>query len=129
MTQKRLSAADHRRNQLVDMTEAQLQNDLLELAKRRKWLAYHPHDSRRSTPGFPDVTLARRGRLVVAELKAVTGVWGEGQKEWLAAMVGDSPEEWHFGRTVHAGPAFHEERLIVACWTPLSWDEICEVLL
>lgn len=37
-------------------------------------------------PGYPDWTLVRRGRLVVAELKSTTGRWRPGQQEWLEEM-------------------------------------------
>lgn len=121
--QQRMSAADWRRDQLIGMSEARFQADVVDLARKRGWSVYHPYDSRRSSPGFPDLVLARAGRIIVAELKAVTGRWGEGQRVWLAELTGTHPREWHFGHTHRAGPA-----LIVACWTPLDWDTIAELL-
>ena len=47
------------------------------------WRWYHTHDSRRSEPGFPDITAAREGRLLFAELKR-EGEWPDpDQVFWL----------------------------------------------
>lgn len=119
-----MTAAEYRRDRLVEMDETTFLNDVRELAKKRRWSEYHAHRSDRSTPGFPDLVLARRGRIIFAELKTVTGRWGDRQREWLAALAGDDPSDWHFDRQYTA----HHGRLVVACWTPLSWDRICEVL-
>lgn len=54
-------------------SEAAFQVRVLELAERLGYeLRYHTHDSRRSEPGFPDLTLVRPRdhRLVFLELKA-----------------------------------------------------------
>lgn len=37
--------------------------------------------------GWPDWTLVRRGRLVIAELKSERGRMGPGQEEWLADLA------------------------------------------
>lgn len=50
------------------------------------WLVYHAHDSRRSTPGFPDLVLCRRGRLIFAELKSQRGALSAAQREWGFAL-------------------------------------------
>jgi hypothetical protein len=67
-------------------TEAAFQSYILSFARIRKWLGYHTHDSRRSTPGFPDLVLIRRDRLLVAELKLEKGRLGTAQGVWLAAF-------------------------------------------
>lgn len=121
--QVRMTAAEYRRDRLVEMDEAAFLNDVRQLAKKRRWLEYHTHRSERSTPGFPDLVLARRGRLIIAELKAVTGRWGEGQREWLGHFSGTTAETWSFGSEVEVAPF-----LLVACWTPLDFDRINEVL-
>jgi hypothetical protein len=55
--------------------------------------------------GFPDLVLARHGRVLLAELKADGGRLGPGQPEWLAAL-GDH------GRL----------------WRPTQWDAVLEEL-
>lgn len=72
------------------MTEAQLQQIVLDLAKLTNWLAYHTHDSRRSQQGFPDLTLVRAPRVVFAELKG-DGAYGKRgptaqQIAWIDAL-------------------------------------------
>lgn len=121
---KRMTAAEFRRSQLIDMSEADFSRDFAQLARKRGWKTYHTYNSQRSNVGFPDWILARDGRIVVAELKAVTGRWGTDQQAWLAALSGTPISEWQiFGTMVEPAPW-----LIVACWTPLDWDTITEVL-
>jgi hypothetical protein len=70
------------------MSEAQLQEAVRKLAKAQGWLFYHPYDSRRSTPGYPDLTLVHRSGLVLfRELKAERGYATPEQKVWLSALV------------------------------------------
>jgi len=66
--------------------------DLLALLRQAAdwggWLRYHTHDSRRSEPGFPDLVLIRRDRLLAVEVKRRGGKATEAQKTWLAAFGG-----------------------------------------
>lgn len=55
--------------------------------------------------GVPDLLLARRGRLILAELKSERGRLGSGQREWLDALG-------EHGRL----------------WRPADWDAIQELL-
>ena len=55
------------------MTEAQLQDAIVQMARVLGWLVYHTFDSRRSAAGFPDLVMVRNGRLIFAELKSATG--------------------------------------------------------
>lgn len=92
--------------------EADLQANVIELALHTGWLHHHPYDSRRSTPGFPDLTLVRAqparptpGRLVFAELKAEDGQLTTDQQLWadyLRAVPGVEyylwrPSDWRSG--------------------------------
>jgi hypothetical protein len=89
-------------------TEAQFQATVLAVARVRGWLVYHVPDSRRSTPGFPDLVMARDGDVIFAELKLDGKKPTPAQQAWLdalpAALVG------------------------VYCWTPSQWTEIEERL-
>lgn len=127
--QERMAAADFNRDRLVELPEAQFIDDVRQVAKARRWMPYHTHRSDRSDVGFPDLVLARKGRVVFAELKAVTGSWRDGQREFLAELAGDTPDDWHFDRCVYRwSNEKGRARLIVACWTPLSWREINGIL-
>lgn len=44
---------------------------------------YHTFDSRRSAPGFPDLVLTRRPRVIFAELKRDDGRPTVHQEAWL----------------------------------------------
>jgi len=68
------------------MTEKQLQNAVMNLAKLLGWKTYHTHDSRRSPSGYPDTTLTRGGRLIYAELKVGRNRPSAEQMAWLGAL-------------------------------------------
>ncbi len=61
---------------------------VLAMARALGWRAYHTRDSRGSEPGFPDVVLARRGRVIFAELKTESGRVTRPQLEWLGDLPG-----------------------------------------
>lgn len=89
------------------MSEASFQGAVLEIAALTGWLAYHPHDSRRSEPGFPDLTLVRE-RLVFAELKSDTGKLRPEQQTWFDALLAAGIE--------------------VYVWRPQNWPQIMDTL-
>lgn len=76
------------------MTERELQDAIIELARIRGWLVYHPFDSRKSEPGFPDLTMVRGDRLVFAELKSAKGRVSPAQRVWLERLE-QTPAEVH----------------------------------
>jgi len=69
------------------VTEKDFQRTVLELAKLTGWQTYHTFDSRRSEAGFPDLVLARDGRIIAAELKTESGRVTEAQRDWLTALA------------------------------------------
>jgi hypothetical protein len=71
------------------MLERDLQTAVVDLARMLGYLVFHDYDSRRSTPGFPDLTLChpRSGALLFAELKSATGKVTREQDEWLRALA------------------------------------------
>lgn len=89
------------------MTEREWQSRVTDFATLRKWRWYHTHDARRSNPGYPDLTLVRRGRLIFAELKSQTGRLTPHQREWLGAL---------------------NEAAEAYCWRPSDWPEVQAVL-
>lgn len=65
------------------LTERAFQAQVIRYARVFGWAVYHTHDSRRSQPGFPDLVLVRRPRIVWAELKSQRGTVTTEQQAWL----------------------------------------------
>lgn len=97
--------------------EDAFQSELLDVARRLGWLAFHDHDARRDNDlagvdkGFPDTVLChpRQRRLIIAELKRETGRVSSEQLVWLGALM--------------QIPAIE-----VYSWKPRDWDSILEIL-
>jgi hypothetical protein len=97
---------------LPPMSEAELQAQIVELARSLNWLCYHTHDSRRSAKGFPDLVLVHEGSgaLVFAELKRDGEHPTLEQRRWLRALARRGaafvwrPADW---RTGDVGRALH----------------------
>jgi hypothetical protein len=89
----------------LPVTEAQFTDAVVALAKLRGWQVAHfrPAPSAKGwrTPmqgdiGFPDLVLARDGKVVFAELKSSTGKVGPGQRQWASA-IGPNCHLWRPG--------------------------------
>lgn len=89
---------------LADLTEEQFLSEVLRLARRLGWHAYHTRDSRKSAAGFPDCVFARAPRLFVAELKVGDNQPTAAQLTWLEQFQAASI------------PAY--------VWRPTDWQEI-----
>lgn len=89
------------------ISEADLQQRIIDLALLRGWHIAHFRAARTEkgwrTPvqghkGFPDLVLARRGRIIFAELKAANGKMSAEQEEWGiqlgARFVLWRPNDW-----------------------------------
>lgn len=98
-----------RRTAAPKMTEAHWQQRVIDLARLRGWLWFHPYNSRRSTPGWPDLVLLRDARLIFAELKTETGRVTREQQRWLDALG-------------------HVPFVEVELWRPRDWDRVMESL-
>ncbi len=78
------------------MTESEFKNQVIELARHYGWLIHHDLPAIRSNgswatntqghAGFPDLVLARRGSIIFAELKSMTGKVTPGQQAWLKQL-------------------------------------------
>lgn len=77
------------------ISEGDLLQRTIDTARWHGWLVCHVRPARTAAgwrtpltgdPGLPDVILARRGRVVLAELKSERGRFRPGQREWLDAL-------------------------------------------
>ncbi len=64
------------------MSEATFQSKVIEWLNFYGWKWFHVHDSRRSNPGWPDISAARGDRLIFMELKAHKGRISKEQQDW-----------------------------------------------
>ena len=91
-------------------TEAAFQAAIVQKAREWGWLCFHTYDSRRCEPGFPDLILLRRDRMIAAELKRSRKEKpSPAQRKWLRAFQGVS------GANVYI-------------WSPEDWDTILKEL-
>jgi VRR-NUC domain len=73
--------------------EKQWQATVVDAARLLGWKVFHPYDSRRSEPGWPDLTLVRPPRLVFVELK-VHGRLTGAQRRWLSLLAACGAEAY-----------------------------------
>jgi hypothetical protein len=73
------------------VTEAELRAVVVPLAHKHGWRVFSMPAARLRRPvkdasGYPDLTLARQGRVIWFELKTDTGALSEEQMAWLMAL-------------------------------------------
>lgn len=96
----------------LPVSEADFTRQVIALAELFGWLAYHPLPLRtakgwatgtQGSAGFPDIALAKGGRVILAELKVGKNKPTVAQRRWIAASG-------------------------AYLWTPDSWPEIEAIL-
>ena len=95
-----------------ELSEADWQQQVVELAQLYRWRIHHcrPALNQRGQystpiqgdPGFPDLVLARGGRVLFLELKTNRGVLTEHQQAWRDQLLG-AGAEWFCWRPRHIG--------------------------
>ncbi len=75
-----------RRIDLKPISEAEFMAQVIQYARLHGWLEYHTHDSRHSTPGFPDLVFVRGAVLLFAELKVAGRKLTAEQAKWVALL-------------------------------------------
>ena len=100
------------------LTEKQFSQQVYDLARMQGWLVarFPTWRPTGTSPGYPDLTMVRDGRLIFAELKVGKGKPSHGQQEWLNELV-----DCQTMRLVDLMPE-------VYVWTPEDWELIVEVL-
>ena len=78
------------------MTEAELQNAVIDLCKLLNYSYYHTYNSRRSVAGFPDLVLVK-DRIIFVELKSEKGRLSPAQAQWRDDIQG-AGGEWYLVR-------------------------------
>ncbi len=69
------------------MTERQLLDAVRDACRWSGLLVYHTYDSRRSEPGYPDVTVCGPRGVLFRELKAERGRLTSEQRTWLDRLT------------------------------------------
>ena len=70
------------------LTESELQCEVINLAKQYGHLVHHVYDSRRATgPGFPDLVIAGKNHVLFAELKSAGGNRSPSQTSWAYRLI------------------------------------------
>lgn len=121
-----VSVEEYQQRLDADLLESDWQAQVVSLLMWRgfpKELIYHPHNSQRSTPGYPDLSAVRwraeEFTLVIAELKR-EGEYPTGpQQRWLRelAEVAQRVNEANCGG-----------RMLVGVWRPSDRDRLGELL-
>jgi hypothetical protein len=83
--------------------------EITKLAGLTGWLCYHTYDSRRSNPGFPDLVMVKRPKVIFAELKSASGKLSAKQPKWKDVLEACPGISYYL-------------------WTPQHWQEITRVL-
>jgi len=88
-----------------ESTEAEFTRMVIQLAQLHGWLAYHPLPLRtakgwatgtQGNAGYPDLTLAKGGRVLLAELKVGSNPTTALQDRWIEAAGAElwRPKDW-----------------------------------
>ncbi len=121
-----------RRNGQTKISEADLQNAVIELAMVRGWKVCHFRPAQNSSgrwatpiqghPGFPDMVLARKGVVMFVELKSDAGKLTRDQQEWLEALGNPTYSSWRYTGSL-------DTKSMV--WRPADWTSgrISKVLM
>ena len=90
-------------------SELQFQKAIIAKAQAQGWRYYHNSDSRRATPGWPDLVLVRPPEILFVELKTNKGQAKQTQLETLNLLSQCNETTTYI-------------------WRPKHWDAIMEIL-
>lgn len=106
------------------VAEAAFQAQVIEIATLYGWLSFHDYDSRRSTPGFPDLVLVRAPEIIFAELKSQRGRVRPEQGKWLAHLTAVGVEVENVLAAATAAGAHSSLAVDTHVWRPDDFDDI-----
>lgn len=100
-----MKAADFRQASATAMTEDEFLAAIRQSCRSLNIRTFHPYDSRRSEPGFPDLVIVGVRGVLFRELKTEKGKVTTVQAQWIQALQvagADAglwrPSDWHNGR-------------------------------
>jgi hypothetical protein len=117
-------------------TEAELLDNIIDLATRTRWAVHHDRPARRAGTGwataiqghagFPDLVLARAGLVLFRELKGYDkngriGRLSSEQRDWARQLNPDWPNVRDFG---DVGTLPLRAGLLFDVWTPDDWESV-----
>lgn len=97
------------------MDEAELLGAVVEMARLFKWQVHHDRPARTQQgwrtaiighAGFPDLVLARQGRILFFEVKTMRGVLEAPQGRWAVALGGSGVEERDWERVLDGSGSY-----------------------
>ena len=94
---------------MLNQTEAEFMAQVVELARWYSWKVFHPYDSRRSSHGYPDLTMVRPPRVIFMELKKEKGHLTTHQEWWQDDLKRCPGVEYYL-------------------WRPIDWEDLVKVL-
>ena len=112
------------------ISEDDFKKKIVDYAHNHGWVVFHPirgsRDGRHYTAvqgdsGYPDLTMARGGSIVILELKRHQRYATLEQERWLTALSG---LEW--ARDIIFAPQVQDVR--IGCVHPTDWSEIKDML-
>lgn len=68
------------------ISEKSFMANVIKLATLTGWLCYHTFNSRRSSPGFPDLVMVKPPNVLFIELKREKGKLSEAQRLWKETL-------------------------------------------
>lgn len=77
--------------------ESQLQDTVIQLCRVLGVAWYHPYYSRRSVPGWPDLSLCGPKKLIFRELKTARGTVTPEQERW-GLILRHAGQDWDVWR-------------------------------
>ena len=121
----------------ASITEAQFQRTVMDIARTYGWRIYHARPAMMRSGqwatatdgdvGWPDLAMARKGRLILAELKSQKGRVKPEQQAWISALLGWSSPDGT-GDTLTGDAKLLCGAFAIYLWRPSDLEDIKRVL-
>lgn len=82
----------------LDVSEADFQHCVVDLARWLGWECWRDNDSRRNDAGWPDLALVRDERMILCELKTERGRLRAEQAYWMRLLLRVQGVEYYLFR-------------------------------